>query len=123
MQGSYGLTGPRNEDGDFTMSKEKNVKHTSEELKKLKDESSWNRAAGMTDEQIEAADAQDPEAAGIDDAWMDNAEVIRGHSTKRTRLSVPDDPSPKSLRRCAIGKRTPQHEEETIQGKPHSAPK
>ena len=37
------------------MSKEKNVKQTSEELKKLKDESDWDRAAGMTDEEIEAA--------------------------------------------------------------------
>ena len=33
------------------MSKEKHVKHTSEELKKLKDESDWDRAAGMTDEE------------------------------------------------------------------------
>jgi hypothetical protein len=31
----------------------------------------------MTDEQIKAADAQDPEVAGIDDTWMDNAEVVR----------------------------------------------
>jgi uncharacterized protein (DUF4415 family) len=59
------------------MSKEKHVKHTSEELKKLKDESDWDRAAGMTDAEIEAADAQDPEVAGIDDAWMDKADVVR----------------------------------------------
>lgn len=59
------------------MSKEKIVKYTSEELKKLKDESDWDRAAGMTDEEIEAAEAQDSEVAGIDDAWMDKAEVVR----------------------------------------------
>ena len=59
------------------MSKEKIVKYTSEELKKLKDESDWERAAGMTDEEIEAADAQDSEVAGIDDAWMDKAKVVR----------------------------------------------
>jgi uncharacterized protein (DUF4415 family) len=59
------------------MSKEKHVKYTGEELKKLKDESDWDRAAGMTDEEIEAADAQDPQVAGIDDAWMDKADVVR----------------------------------------------
>jgi uncharacterized protein (DUF4415 family) len=71
------------------MSKEKNVKHTSEELKQLKDESDWERAAGMTDEEIEAADAQDPEVAGIDDAWMDKAEVVR--SPKRAVYTVFDE--------------------------------
>jgi hypothetical protein len=50
------------------MSKEKIVKYTSEELKKLKDGSDWDRAAGMTDEEIEAAEAQESEVAGIDDA-------------------------------------------------------
>jgi hypothetical protein len=59
------------------MSKEKIVKYTSEELKKLQDESDWERAARMTEEEIEAADAQDLEVAGIDDAWMDQAEVVR----------------------------------------------
>ena len=63
------------------MSKEKIVKYTSEELKKLKDESDWERAAGMTEEEIEAADAQDSEVAGIDDAWMDKAEVVRSPKT------------------------------------------
>jgi uncharacterized protein (DUF4415 family) len=71
------------------MSKEKNVKHTSEELKKLKDESDWDRAAGMIDEEIEAADAQDPEVAGIDDAWMDKAEVVQ--SPKRVVYAVFDE--------------------------------
>jgi hypothetical protein len=59
------------------MGKEKIVKYTSEELKKLKDESDWERAAGITDEEIEAADAQDSEVVGIDNAWMDKAEVVR----------------------------------------------
>jgi uncharacterized protein (DUF4415 family) len=71
------------------MSKEKHVKYTSEELKKLRDASDWDRAAGMTDEEIEAADAQDPEVAGIDDAWMDKAEVVR--SPKKAVYAVFDD--------------------------------
>ena len=56
--------------------------------KKLKDASDWDRAAGMTDKEIEAADAQDPEVADIDDAWMDKAEVVR--SPKRTVYAVFD---------------------------------
>jgi uncharacterized protein (DUF4415 family) len=59
------------------MSNKKTVKYTSEELKKLQDESDWDRAAGMSDDEIEAADALDPEVAGIDDAWMDTAELVR----------------------------------------------
>ena len=59
------------------MSKETIVKYASEELKKLKDESDWDRAAGMTDEEIEAAEAQDSEVTGIDEAWMDKAKVVR----------------------------------------------
>ena len=71
------------------MSNKKTVKYTSEELKKMKDASDWDRAAGMTDEEIEAAEALDPEVAGIDDAWMDKAEVVR--SPKRAVYAVFDD--------------------------------
>jgi uncharacterized protein (DUF4415 family) len=63
------------------MSEGKPVRYTSEELKHLKDASDWARAARMTDEEIEAADAQDPEVAGIDEAWMEQAEV--GQPKKR----------------------------------------
>ena len=59
------------------MSEGKPVSYTSEELKHLKDASDWDRAARMTDEEIEAADAQDPEVAGIDEAWMEKAEVVQ----------------------------------------------
>ena len=71
------------------MSRKKIVKYTSEELKHLKDESDWDRAAGMTEEETEAAEALDPEVAGIDDAWMDKAEVVR--SPKRAVYAVFDD--------------------------------
>jgi uncharacterized protein (DUF4415 family) len=70
------------------MRNKKTVKYTSEELRKMKDASDWDRAAGMTDEEIEAADAQDPEVAGIDDAWMDKAEVVR--SPKKAVYAVFD---------------------------------
>ena len=58
------------------MSKGKIVRHTSEELKHLPDESDWATAARMTDEEIDDAEARDPETAGIDEAWMEKAEIM-----------------------------------------------
>lgn len=49
------------------------VRYTSEEVKKMKSQSDWDRAARMTDEEIEAADRDDPEMDGIDEDWMGNA--------------------------------------------------
>ena len=51
--------------------------HTTEELKKLPSETDWERAAAMTNEEIEAAVASDPDEAGLDDEWMKNAIVTR----------------------------------------------
>jgi uncharacterized protein (DUF4415 family) len=58
------------------MSAGKIIRYTSEGLKHLRDESDWDRAGRMTDEDFEAADIQDQEVAGIDDAWMEKAEVV-----------------------------------------------
>jgi uncharacterized protein (DUF4415 family) len=55
------------------------VRYTSEVVKKRKSQSDWDRAARMTDEEIEAADRDDPEMDGINEDWMDNA------TTERTR--------------------------------------
>jgi uncharacterized protein (DUF4415 family) len=52
------------------------VRYTSEELKKRKSQSDWERAARMTDEEIEAADRADPDLAGMGDDWMDQAELV-----------------------------------------------
>lgn len=55
----------------------KTVRYTSEELRSQESQSDWERAARMTDEEIEAADRDDPEMDGIDDEWMANAIVER----------------------------------------------
>ncbi len=55
----------------------KMVRYTSEELKSKESQSDWDRAARMTDEEIEAADRDDPDMEGIDDGWMDSAIVER----------------------------------------------
>ena len=65
------------------MTKSKNVRYTTEDLKKLPNESDWERAAAVTDEDIEAAVATDPDEAGLDDAWMENAIVARPDRKQR----------------------------------------
>jgi uncharacterized protein (DUF4415 family) len=52
------------------------VRYTSEELKNRKSQSDWERAARMTDEEIEAADRDDPDMAEMGDDWMDRAELV-----------------------------------------------
>lgn len=55
------------------MSSEKFVRYSSDTLRQMRSESDWERASAMTDEEIATADANDPELAGMDDAWLDNA--------------------------------------------------
>jgi len=64
------------------MSESQIVSYTSEEVKRLPSKSDWKLAATMTDEEIEAADALDPEVAGLDEAWMKNALVKPTQKTK-----------------------------------------
>ena len=59
------------------MKKSKIVSYTSEELEQLPDESDWAAADAMTDEEIEAAIASDPEEAEMHAGWMQRARVVR----------------------------------------------
>ena len=59
------------------MKKSKIVSYTSEELKQRTSESDWDAADAMTEEEIEAAIASDPEEAAIHDGWMKRATVVR----------------------------------------------
>jgi hypothetical protein len=59
------------------MKKSKIVSYTSEELKQMPDESDWAAADAMTDEEIEAAIASDPEEAALHEGWMKRARVVR----------------------------------------------
>ena len=58
---------------------DKIVKYTSEELRQMESQSDWERAACLTDEEIAAADRDDPDLEGMDDEWMDNAVIDRAH--------------------------------------------
>jgi hypothetical protein len=59
------------------MKKSRIVSYTSEEVKQLPDESDWAASAAMTDEEIEAAIASDPEEAERHEGWLQRARVVR----------------------------------------------
>jgi uncharacterized protein (DUF4415 family) len=56
---------------------------TSEDLKRTASESDWARADAMTDDEIDAAVAADPDEAGLDEAWMEKAVVTRPNQKQR----------------------------------------
>ncbi len=58
------------------MSESKIVRYSTEELKRMPDESNWEASGAMTDEEIDAAVAADPDEAGLDDDWMERAVVV-----------------------------------------------
>lgn len=59
------------------MKKSKIVSHTSEELKKRESKTDWDAVANLTDEEIEASIASDPEESMLHDRLMKRAAVIR----------------------------------------------
>jgi hypothetical protein len=59
------------------MKKSRIVSYTSEEVKQLPDESDWAASAAMTDEEIEAAIASDPEEAERHEGWLKRGRVVR----------------------------------------------
>lgn len=69
------------------------VRKTSAELSQLEDESDWERVEALTDEDIERAIADDPDAAPIlDDAFWRNAEILDPRHEKSTiTMRVDDD--------------------------------
>ena len=65
------------------MTKSRGGSRTTEELKKLRSHSDWQKAAAMTDAEIAAAVGSDPHEAGLDDTWMKNAIVTRPNKRQR----------------------------------------
>jgi uncharacterized protein (DUF4415 family) len=63
------------------MKKSQIVSYTSEELKRLPSESDWEAAAAMTDAEIEAAVAEDPDDSTD---WMDRVRVV--HRPEKQRV-------------------------------------
>lgn len=59
------------------MKKSRIVSYSSEEIKALPDQSDWEGNAAMTDEEIEAAIASDPDEANLDREWMERGIVLR----------------------------------------------
>lgn len=53
------------------------VRYTSDQLKDIKDETDWDRVNAMTDEDIEKAMADDPDAAPLlDEEWFSKATYV-----------------------------------------------
>lgn len=59
------------------MSEQRFVSYTSEELKRMPSESDWAAADAMTDEEIDAAIASDPEEAAMHEGWMEHLRMVR----------------------------------------------
>ena len=57
------------------MKKSQIVSYSSEELKKLPDESDWEANAAMTPDEIRAAIASDPDDAEVDIEWLQSHKV------------------------------------------------
>ena len=64
------------------MANSKARKYSSDELKKMTDESDWQRAAAKSDAEIEAAIASDPDETGLDD-WIEKAMMTRPNQKQR----------------------------------------
>ena len=67
------------------------VSYSSEEVKNLPSESDWAAADAMTDEDIRAAIASDPEEAALGDDWKERGTVIR-YVNGKTELAAADSP-------------------------------
>jgi hypothetical protein len=70
-----GLLNPMKRDG--TMKKSQIVSYTSEELKQMPDESDWEANAAMTEEEIRAAIADDPDDAELDIEYLRSHKVAK----------------------------------------------
>ena len=75
-------------------SKDENlVRATSAELARMEDKSDWERVDALTDDDIDQAIADDPDASpALDDAFWRNAEILDPRHEKRTiTMRVDDD--------------------------------
>jgi hypothetical protein len=57
------------------MSKSQIVSYTSEELKQRQSQSDWAAADAMTEDEINAAIASDPEEAALGDEWLERGKI------------------------------------------------
>jgi uncharacterized protein (DUF4415 family) len=53
--------------------------------------SDWKKAASLTDEEIDAIEADDPDLEGIDDSWLEAAEITFPQSKSQLTLRLDKD--------------------------------
>lgn len=82
-----------------TMKKSRTVSYTSEELKNLPDESDWEANAAMTDEEIRAAIASDPDDAEVDIEWLRAHKVSQTEESAVMFVLVHDEKGKSAMRR------------------------
>lgn len=58
------------------MSEKNIVRKTAEEIEQMESRTDWERVDALTDEEIEAAVAEDPDAELLDAEWFERAELV-----------------------------------------------
>ena len=69
---------------------QKMVSYSSDELRSRNSASDWDAAAAMSDAEIEAADSDDSEIEGLDDAWIENA-ITEQPKRKGVYMNIDED--------------------------------
>ena len=69
---------------------QKTVSYSSDELRSRNSASDWDAAAAMSDAEIEAADSDDSDLEGLDDAWMENA-ITEQPKRKGIYMNIDED--------------------------------
>lgn len=89
-KGTGGRSGARRRGSE---TEEELVRTRSADLAQLEDGTDWERVAALTDEEVERAIAEDPDAAPVlDEAFWRNAEILDPRHQKSTiTMRVDDD--------------------------------
>ena len=75
----------------MTMPDKHTSRYSTETLKTLPDESDWQKAASLSNKAIEAIEADDPDLAGMDDGWLETAEIRIPASKTQLTLRLDED--------------------------------
>lgn len=67
------------------------VRYSRETLQSMRHASDWKKAASLTDEEIDAIEAGDPDLQGIDDSWLEAAEIVFPQSKAQLTLRLDKD--------------------------------
>lgn len=67
------------------------TRYSSETLKSMPHASDWRKAASLSDDEIDAIEARDPDLAAMDDSWLDAAQIIMPESKAQLTLRLDKD--------------------------------